>query len=130
MTANVDRLGADKYVLLTTFRKDGRAVATPVWVAREGAELLVWTVTDSGKVKRIRRDGTVTLAPCDRRGRPKGEPVRGQARILDAAGTRHVRDLISEKYGFLGRLFTFVSTLRRGEEGTIGLAITVDGADS
>ncbi|HEX2774447.1 MAG TPA: pyridoxamine 5'-phosphate oxidase family protein, partial [Micromonosporaceae bacterium] len=44
-----ERLGAERYVLLTTFRKDGRAVPTPVWVARDGAELVAWTVTTSGK---------------------------------------------------------------------------------
>ena len=130
VTTEVDRLGADKYVLLTTFRKDGRAVPTPVWAARDGAELLVWTETNSGKVKRIRRQGTVELAPCDMRGRPKGQSVRGRARVLDADATRHARALISKKYGLIGWLFIFVSKLRRGEAGTIGLAITVDGADS
>ena len=103
---------------------------TPVWAAQDGTELMVWTETDAGKVKRIRRNGAVTLAPCDMRGRPKGEPVRGQARVLDAAATRRVRDLISKKYGFIGWLFIFVSRLRRGEEGTIGLAITVDSASA
>ncbi|MEV5447304.1 PPOX class F420-dependent oxidoreductase, partial [Streptomyces sp. NPDC052644] len=62
---DLDRLAAEKYVLLTTFRKDGRAVSTPVWAVRDDDTLAVWTVADSGKVKRIRRDGTVTVAPCD-----------------------------------------------------------------
>ena len=57
----LDRLAAEKYVLLTTFRKDGRAVPTPVWAVRDGDALAVWTVSDAGKVKRIRRDGRVTV---------------------------------------------------------------------
>ena len=68
----LDRLGAEKYVLLTTFRKDGRAVPTPLWAVPDGTGLAVWTPTGSGKVKRIRNSGLVTVAPCDLRGNPTG----------------------------------------------------------
>src|SRR3954464_1267787 len=68
-------LGEGKYLLLTTFRKDGRAVPTPVWVVRDGERLVAWSAMDSGKVKRIRRDGAVEVGPCDVRGRPTGESV-------------------------------------------------------
>jgi hypothetical protein len=125
MSADLDRLADAKYVLLTTYRKDGRAVPTAVWAAGDGDELLVWTVNGSGKVKRIRRSGAVTLAACDVRGKPSGESVAGQARMLDAAGTQHTRELIAKKYGILGRLTMFGSRLRRGTEGTVGIAITV-----
>ena len=52
----LDRMGDGKYVLLTTYRRDGTPVATPTWVVRDGDALAVWTATDSGKVKRVRRD--------------------------------------------------------------------------
>jgi uncharacterized protein len=119
----VDQLGAGKYVLLTTFRKDGRAVATPLWVARDGTELVAWTVTTSGKVKRIRRSGDVTVAPCDLRGRPLGNAVAGRATIADAAGTNRIRRLLKRKYGPLGWLTITASRLRRGERGTVGIRI-------
>jgi PPOX class probable F420-dependent enzyme len=119
----VDRLGAETYVLLTTFRKDGTPVRTPVWVARDGDELLAWSVTDSGKVKRIRRSGEVTVAACDLRGRPRGEAVAGRATIADQSGTRRVRRLLMRKYGVLGWLTIMGSRLRRGEEGTVGIRI-------
>jgi uncharacterized protein len=123
----VDRLGAGKYVLLTTFRKDGRAVPTPLWVARDGAELVVWTVTNSGKVKRIRGRGEVTVAPCDVRGRPLGDAVAGRATIADAAGTERIRRLLRRKYGLLGWITITGSRLRRGKDGTVGIRIrTVD----
>lgn len=77
---DLDRLSAEKYVLLTTFRKDGRAVSTPVWAVRDGDALAVWTASDTGKVKRIRRDSRVTVAPCDVRGRPHGEAIPGTRR--------------------------------------------------
>ena len=53
-----DRLGAGKYLLLTSYRKNGTPVATPVWVVRDGEHLAIWTERHAGKVKRIRRDGT------------------------------------------------------------------------
>ncbi|MFC0004354.1 PPOX class F420-dependent oxidoreductase [Micromonospora siamensis] len=123
---DLDRLAAEKYVLLTTFRKDGRAVPTPVWAVRDGDALAVWTVSDSGKVKRIRRDGRVTVAPCDVRGNPRGAAVPAQASICDRAGTRRVRELMKQKYRLLGRLSLLGSRLRRGEAGTVGLRVVLD----
>jgi PPOX class probable F420-dependent enzyme len=124
--SNLDRLAAEKYVLLTTFRRDGRAVPTPVWVVRDGDALAVWTVRDSGKVKRIRRDGKVTVAPCDVRGRPHGEATAGHATIAAApAEVDRVRGLIRRKYAVLGRLVLLGSRLRRGTEGTVAVRITL-----
>jgi hypothetical protein len=127
MAEQLDQLMAGKYLLLTTFRKDGRAVATPVWFAQDGAELAVWTVTDSGKVKRIRRDGAVTITACDMRGKRRGETIDAQARLLDAAETERVRSLISKRYGVLGWLTVQGSRLRRGAKGTVGITITPAG---
>ncbi|MGS2613934.1 PPOX class F420-dependent oxidoreductase [Micromonospora sp. LZ34] len=123
----LDRLAAEKYLLLTTFRKDGRAVATPVWAVRDGDALAVWTAANSGKVKRIRRSGEVTVAPCDVRGRPHGEPVAGHATLCDPAGTRRIRGLIKQKYRLIGRLSLLGSRLRRGEGGTVGVRVTLAG---
>jgi PPOX class probable F420-dependent enzyme len=122
----VDQLGAEKYVLLTTFRRDGRAVPTPVWVVRDGDALAVWTAADSGKVKRIRRSGRVTVAPCDVRGKPHGPAVAGRATIGDAAAGEHVRGLLVRKYGLLGRLTILGSRLRRGTAGTVAVRVTLD----
>jgi len=121
----LDRLGAEKYILLTTFRKDGRAVPTPVWAVRDGDALAVWSAADAGKVKRIRRSGDVTVAPCDVRGRPHGEAVAAHAVLCDPAGTRRVRDLIKRKYRLIGRLSLLGSRLRRGEGGTVGIRVAL-----
>jgi hypothetical protein len=128
VTAELDQLIAGKYLLLTTFRKDGRAVPTTIWFAEDGADLVVWTVADSGKVKRIRRDGAVTIAACDVRGTPRGAAIGAHARLLDAEGTRRTRELIAKRYGIFGRLTILGSRLRRGAEGTVGVAITPDSA--
>lgn len=120
------RLDAGKYLLVTTFRRDGRAVATPVWAARDGESLVVWTVSDSGKVKRIRNNGSVRLAPCSMRGEPEGDAVGGHAVLLDSAETERARRLIARKYGLIGRIGMLGSRLRRGSDGTVGIRITVD----
>jgi PPOX class probable F420-dependent enzyme len=121
----ITRLAASPYLLVTTFGKDGRAVPTPVWAARDGASLVVWSAADAGKVKRIRRDGAVRLAPCTVRGAPTGPEVAGRAELLDAEGTEQVRRLIAERYGLVGKLALFGSRLRRGRHGTVGIRLTV-----
>ncbi|WAC57005.1 PPOX class F420-dependent oxidoreductase [Gordonia sp. SL306] len=114
-----------KYVQLTTFRKDGTPVATPLWAAIDGGQLTMWTAADSWKVKRIRRDPRVVVQACDARGRKTtGVAVNGTAEILDDAGTEKVRGLIIGKYGILGWLTVKGSLLRRGKSGTVGLSIT------
>ena len=122
---DVDRLGAEKYILLTTFRRDGRAVATPLWVVRDGERLACWTVANSGKIKRIRNSGRVTVAPCDFRGKPLGDAVEARARLGDQADTDRVRGLLGRKYGLVGRLSVWGSTLRRGRTGTVTVLIDV-----
>lgn len=124
MSPTLSEIGAAKYVLLTTYRKDGSAVATALWAAPDGDRLLLWTVTDSYKVKRIRRNPKVTVGACDVRGNPKGEPVEATAVVLDDAGTEHAREVIARRYGLLGWLTVKGSLLRRGRSGTVGLAIT------
>ena len=119
--------GTAKYVSLTTFRKDGTPVATPLWAALDGDRLVLWTRTESWKVKRIRRNPAVTVQACDARGgKLFGEPVAGRAEILDAAGTERVRGLIIAKYGIAGRITVLGSTLRRGKGGTVGLSIGLE----
>ncbi len=121
--STVENLADEQFVLLTTFRRDGRAVPTPVWVVPLYGGLGIWTPGSSGKVKRIRRSGAVTLAPCDRRGTPLGDAVPGTARLLDEAGTRRVRAAVRAKYGLLGRVLTTVERLRRRPPGPVGIAV-------
>ncbi|MER5793126.1 PPOX class F420-dependent oxidoreductase [Streptomyces sp. NPDC001980] len=121
----LDRLGAGKYLLVTSYRKDGTPVPTPVWVVRDGDTLGVWTAADTWKVKRIRRRADVKVGACDLRGRPTGDPVPGTAEIADAATTARYRDLIARKYGITGRLTLLGSRLRRGLDGTVGIRVTL-----
>ncbi|MEV6212241.1 PPOX class F420-dependent oxidoreductase [Kitasatospora sp. NPDC051914] len=121
---SLDRLGAGKYLLVTSYRRNGAPVATPVWVVRDGDALGVWTAADSWKVKRIRARADVLVGPCDLRGNSTGDQVPATAEICDAATTARYRQLIARKYGIIGRLNLLGSRLRRGEAGTLGIRVT------
>ncbi len=121
----LERLGAGKYLLLTSFRKNGTPVATPVWVVRDGDALGVWSAADAWKVKRIRARADVLVGPCDLRGNPTGDQIPATAEICDAATTARYRQLLARKYGIVGRLSLFGSRLRRGADGTVGIRVTL-----
>jgi len=121
----LERLAAGKYLLITSYRKNGTPVPTPVWVVRDGDALGVWTVADSWKVKRIRNRADVLVGPCDLRGNPTGDPVPATAEICDAETGARYRTLIARKYGIMGRLSLLGSRLRRGTDGTVGIRISL-----
>jgi len=120
----LEQLSSEKYLLLTTFRKDGRAVSTPLWVIPDGTGLAFWTPDGTGKVKRIRNNGRVTVQPCDVRGNPHGEVVEARARIGDSADRRRVGEGLKKKYGLLGWLTLFGSRIRRGTDGTLAVLVS------
>ncbi|CAL9340143.1 PPOX class F420-dependent oxidoreductase [Streptomyces sp. enrichment culture] len=122
--ADLERLGAGTYLLVTSYRRNGTPVATPVWVVRDGDALGVWTAADSWKVKRIRARADVLVGPCDLRGNPTGEQLPATAAVVDAATTARYRQLIARKYGLMGRLTLLGSRLRRGLGGTVGIRVT------
>ncbi|MFI2345911.1 PPOX class F420-dependent oxidoreductase [Streptomyces sp. NPDC019443] len=117
-----------RYISLTTFRKDGTGVATPVWFAVDGGELLVWTNSDSWKVKRLRNDSRVVVTVCDARGRiaDGAASAEGTARLLDAAGTGAIRKLLARKYTWQFWLVDWPATVvRRGKRPQTGIAVTI-----
>ena len=108
-------LGAQSFVSLTTFRRNGDPVSTAVWIARVGDELLVTTFVQTGKVKRIRHDARVELLPCDRRGRVfAGDPVPGRARVLtDDDARARMSTAFRRKYPLSSRLAFLVTRMSR-----------------
>lgn len=117
-------------------------MGTPLWAAEDSGQLFLWTETESFKVRRIRRDPTVTVQPCTFRGTAAGEPRRGQAELLDNAGTDRVRKMLARKYGMLGWLAVrwpwpsyfrpskqlFRNIVTGNRPATVGIAITFDPA--
>jgi PPOX class probable F420-dependent enzyme len=121
-------LGQGKYLSLTTFRKDGTPVATPVWLVQDGDSLRVITQGDSGKAKRLRNDSRVLLAPCDARGNLKGGQVEGSAVLQDAAQTARTAQLVEARYGLLGKLLMWRSrraARKPGAAGQVGITVSL-----
>jgi len=87
-----------KYISLVTLRKNGAAVATPVWFGEENDKLYVMTRSDSGKYKRIRNNPQVRVAPCNMRGNVTGSEFSATARILPAEDWPRARKTIGRKY--------------------------------
>lgn len=74
-------------IALTTYKRDGTAVTTPMWAAANGERILTTADFDSWKLKRIRKNPDVQVAPCSIRGQVRGDFVAGRARLLGEAET-------------------------------------------
>jgi PPOX class probable F420-dependent enzyme len=92
-----------RYISLATFRKTGVAVYTPIWFAEEGDKLYFMTNRKLGKVKRLRNNPQVKIAPCTIRGKITGPEFAATARILPLEDAARVRRAINAKY-WLARL--------------------------
>ena len=123
MAPTFDEVAKARYILLTTFTKDGTPKPTAIWAAPDGDRLLVMTEEDSWKVKRIRNTPRVTVAVCDMRGRPKGEPVDAVAKVLDKAEAADVQRAITKRYGPFGRLFDLYFKLSGVDKKSVGIEI-------
>ena len=98
----VSTLAGARYISLTTFRRDGTPVSTPVWVVSDdGARLLVWTGAKTWKVRRILRDPRVLVARATMRGSERGERISARARVISDP---EVDELLRQKYGWQKRL--------------------------
>jgi uncharacterized protein len=97
-----EHLRGHKYCLLVTYKRSGEAVPTPVWFGLGEGKLYVRSEANVAKVKRLRADSRVRVAPCTVRGRPLGPPAEGLARVLDRPSEEEAEAALQENYG-LGR---------------------------
>lgn len=109
-----------KYLNLETFRKNGEGVKTPVWFAADPsanlgsreAKLYVYTTGDSGKVKRIRNNNRVRVAPCNASGGLLGQWVDARAQIVSGAEADRGMQLLNKKYVPWKQLLDFFARFR------------------
>jgi hypothetical protein len=102
-----------QYLKLETFRKSGVGVKTPVWFVQEGELLFVRTMAYSGKVKRIRNNAHVNIAPCKVDGVLLGEWIPALTReIIDEVTDRKVNRLLDKKYGLMKKVFALTASLQ------------------
>ncbi|MGA3363283.1 MAG: PPOX class F420-dependent oxidoreductase [Solirubrobacteraceae bacterium] len=127
-------LSDEKYISLTTYRRDGTPVATPVWAVKlDDQQIGFWTSSGSGKAKRLAHTAHVTVAPCDARGRVKAGAVAvdATARLVTGDELAEIRSRIVSKYGVMTKftklLATIVGTLRgkRIPYGDRGVVVTL-----
>lgn len=113
-----------RYIALTTFRRDGRAVLTPVWCVVVDGKLCFYSNGQSGKVKRIRATRRVRVAPSNGRGKPLGPWSEGTGRVLnDPAAAERVYAAIARKYTWAYALIDLLARLagRRNQRVAVAL---------
>ena len=130
--AKLKTLFPGRYLSVTSFKRDGTGVATPVWFVSDGRRLFALTDLHSAKVRRIRRDPRVLVASCRADGKLRREPVPARAEVLTATSDlERVHDLLIERYKLSYRLVMLVYRLGRRVHGRssvpdgAALAITV-----
>jgi uncharacterized protein len=127
--ARSGRLGAERFVSLTTFKRDGLPVATPMWIVEDGGRLWLWTPAEAAKVKRVRRNPRVTLTPCGRTGtvRAGQAVIEGTAEVItDRDEVARIESLIKRKYKVEYRVVTLFETIAaRGRKARVVLRIAI-----
>ena len=124
-----ETFAALKYLSLETFRKSGLGVATPIWFAADPARglgsgearLFVYTIGNSGKVKRIRNNAKVRIAPCDMRGKVSGDWVEARAEIVAGVEFEYGMQLLNKKYFPWKQLLDFFAKFRPRERAVIAI---------
>ncbi|HYF25555.1 MAG TPA: PPOX class F420-dependent oxidoreductase [Baekduia sp.] len=115
-----------RFLSVTSFKRDGTGVATPLWFVADGDRLFALTDLHSPKVRRIRRDPQVLVASCRPDGGLRGDPVRAHAEVLTAAADLdRVQQLLIRRYRLSYRLVMLVYRLGRRVRGRRSVA---DGA--
>ena len=112
-----------KYLSLESYRRNGQGVRTPLWFVEDDGALYFYTVAHSYKVKRIRNNPRVRVAPCDMRGNVEGEWVAATARRLGVAESRRADELLNRKYGLVKRILNFFAKIRGHERADFAIRL-------
>ena len=124
--ADVEALFPGRYLSVTSFKRDGTGVATPVWFVSDGKRLFALTDLHSGKVRRIRRNPRVLVAPCRANGKLRGDPTPARVDLLTGTpDLERVQALLIKRYKLAYRFVMLVYRLGRRLQGKPGVA---DGA--
>jgi len=112
------------YLSLTTYRRDGSPVTTPVWCVVDGEHVLMRTDSESYKVRRLRENPSVAIAACDSRGKLRSETIAADAKELPASERKRIERLLLRKYpiglgaeiAFLRPVHALAGALGRGRK--------------
>jgi uncharacterized protein len=109
----LSHLSTHKYIVLETFRKNGKAVRTPVWFIQSEGSIYIRTDEKSGKVKRLRNNPRVRIVLCNFLGRPSGEWIHGILVPASSSKSQLADRLLDKKYGFQGKLVKILYKIKR-----------------
>ena len=118
---NLTPFASQRYLNLESVKRDGTPVQTPVWFAEDRGILYVYTLANAGKVKRIRRNRQVRIAPCTMRGTVIGPWAEADATIVDATTATHGHALLRQKYGWMKGIGDVFSRLLHRERVVIAM---------
>jgi uncharacterized protein len=104
-----------RFVMLESYRQNGQAVQTPLLFVEHEAVMYMRTPAVTAKVKRIRRNPAVRVAPCDFFGNVKGDWVSGQAKLIPAGEAEWVNELAKKRHGWFKRLIDLRNSRKQGE---------------
>ena len=112
-----------RYLSLETYRRTGQPVATTVWFVVDRDVIYVYSLAAAGKVKRIRNNPRVRIAPCDARGRLTGAWLEATARIVDERHAVQAHRLLREKYGWMKRLADLFRKIRPKPRAVLAIVV-------
>ena len=123
---NLQQFDNEEFLSLETFRKTGVGVTSPIWFAELDGEFLLWTDVNSGKIKRIRNNPRVMVAPCQRFGDITGEWVSARASVDETPeGVEQVEALLRRKVGIGFALFRLIDKVRDRRKGGRRVSVRV-----
>ena len=111
--SDFSRFRKEEFLSLETYRKNGQTIKSPMWFAQDNDALYLWTMADTSKVKRIRNNPHVNIAPCKRMGAVTGEWMTAHATIDDSPiVVAQVEAMLLKKIGLFFRIFRFIDAIR------------------
>ncbi|HKX97585.1 MAG TPA: PPOX class F420-dependent oxidoreductase [Candidatus Nitrosocosmicus sp.] len=122
MPANAKQFENESYLNLETYRKNNNPIVTPVWFILKDNDIFIVTKEKTGKVKRIKNNNVVRVAPCNYRGVSKGTWVAGTARFVDSHEKSDILKMRDKKYGIKAKIASLLS-IRKGNYVVIAVQV-------
>jgi PPOX class probable F420-dependent enzyme len=122
--SDFSRFRKEEFLSLETYRKNGQTIKSPMWFAQDNDALYLWTMADTSKVKRIRNNPNVNIAPCKRMGEVTGEWMTAHATIDDSPiVVAQVEAMLLKKVGLFFRIFRFIDAIRDRQKNSYRICI-------
>jgi PPOX class probable F420-dependent enzyme len=122
--SDFSRFRKEEFLSLETYRKNGATIKSPMWFAQDNDALYLWTMADTSKVKRIRNNPHVNIAPCKRMGEVTGEWMTAHATIDDSPiMVAQVEAMLLKKVGLFFRIFRLIDAIRDRQKNSYRICI-------